>query len=131
MGQKSLPLLHKIDTSMIWENSLYNEKYKWLSYNLWFIFIYYYKQNLFYLYKENIQLSNLTVKNNLTPKFNCKYKRTKSTNIRFSYHIELYCLEYYNYLLLINIFFLTHLNFFKSSKKKKKKILTNIKNLFN
>lgn len=51
---------------------------------------------------------------------NTKYLNLRSTTIRFSYFIELYCLEYFNFLFLINVYFLTNLSFFKKSKKSKK-----------
>jgi len=118
MGQKTLPQLHKIDTSMIWETSLYNYDYKWLSYNLWFIFTYFYKYNLFSINQKNLELNNFFLNQNflVNTKIN-KYTKLKSFNIRFSYFIEIYCLEYFNYLFLINIFFLTNLYFFKESKQ--------------
>ena len=53
-----------------------------------------------------------------------KYMHLSKTSIRFSYYIDLYCLEFYNYLLLINIYFLTNLFFFKINKKRKKNKLT-------
>ena len=131
MGQKSLPQLHKIDTSMMWETSLYNSNYKWLSYNLWFIFTYYYKYNLYSMNQKNLELNNFFLNQNylVNIRFN-KYSRLKSYNIRFSYFIELYCLEYYNYLLLINIFFLTNLSFFKDSKQLNLENKKKLKNFF-
>lgn len=58
-----------------------------------------------------------------------KHKKFEHTNIRFSYHIELYGIEFLNYLILLNIFFLTDLSFFKKKKKRnskyKKKALNN------
>jgi len=118
MGQKSLPQLHKIDTSMIWETSLYNYDYKWLSYNLWFIFTYFYKYNLFSINQKNLELSNFFLNQNYLINSKVKkYVKLKSFNIRFSYFIEIYCLEYFNYLFLINIFFLTNLYFFKKSEQ--------------
>lgn len=72
------------------------------------------------MYQKDLNLNNFFFqKNTLLNSCNNKYNRLQYNNIRFSYHIELYCLEYYNYLLLLNIFFLTNLNFFKISKKKK------------
>jgi len=43
MAQKSLSVLHRIDSSMIWNSYIYNRNYKWLSYNLWFSYIQFYK----------------------------------------------------------------------------------------
>jgi len=124
LGQKSLHLLHKVDTSMMWETSLYNSNYKWLSYNLWFTYIYYYKAVTFQLKKPKILFIN---HNNYNTLLNIYYKKNKlreNTQVRFSYHIELYCVEFVNYLILINIYFLTNLKFFKikNYNKKNKKI---------
>ena len=60
--------------------------------------------------KKNIQLIKLKKKNLFFTK----------THVRFSYYIDLYCLEFYNSLLLINIYFLTNLSFFKNKNLKNK-----------
>lgn len=63
---------------------------------------------------------------NITDKI---FKLTK-LNKRFSYHIELYCFEFNNFLLLLNIFFKANLKFFKNPNSKeakyKKQILKKI-----
>jgi hypothetical protein len=118
MGQKSLYCLHKVDTSMIWESSVHNLNYKWLSYNLWFTYLYFYKFMTFNNRNSEIVFNNVYNNfNNLIKTTNWKYKQFNHVNIRFTYHIDLYCLEFVNYLLLINIFFLTNLKFFKREKK--------------
>ncbi len=71
---------------------------------------------------------NLIFSNNLTygSNKNDNYVILKNKNIynisktyiRFMYYIDLYCIEFYNFLLLINIYFKTNLIFFKSKKKK-------------
>ena len=43
MGQKSLSVLHRIDSSMIWNSYIYDKNYKWLSYNLWISYLQFYK----------------------------------------------------------------------------------------
>lgn len=61
-----------------------------------------------------------SINNTLVDSLINKHKKFKNTQIRFSYHIELYCLEFLNYLILLNIFFLTDLSFFKLKKNNKK-----------
>jgi hypothetical protein len=122
LGQKSLYTLHRVDTSMIWESSLHNSNYKWLSYNLWFTFIYYFKYISFTAKQMDTLFSNFSsIDNSLVNSLINKHKKFENTPIRFSYHIELYCLEFLNHLILLNIFFLTDLSFFKLKKKKNNK----------
>lgn len=95
------------------------------------MFTYYYKYNLYSLNQKNIDLNNFFYNGNYLLNIKLKkYKKLKSTPIRFSYFIELYCLEYFNYLLLINIFFLTNLSFFKKKKKIKLSSENNLNNFF-
>jgi hypothetical protein len=96
------------------------------------MFTYYYKYNLHSLNQKNLTLNNFFFyQNYLLNKQSNKYIKLKSINIRFSYFIELYCLEYFNYLFLINIFFLTNLSFFKKKKKIKLNSETNLNTFFN
>ena len=120
MGQKSLASLHRIDSSMIWNSSLYNSNYKWLSYNLWFSYIQFYKVIFFFNVVKSKISPNLKYYNNNT--FIKKKKKSFSVCqdfIRFSYYIDLYCVEFHDFFLLINIFFLTNLRFFKEINSKK------------
>lgn len=118
MGQKSLSLLHRADSSMIWSSYIFDKKNKWLSYNLWFIYIYFYKNIIFhqfYLKKNRKYLHN---------KLNCFLYLKKKKKLylnkkkqRFSYYIDLYCFEIYDSLILINLFFFTNLRFYKQELK--------------
>lgn len=125
MGQKGLSVLHRIDSSMIWQSYIYNKRYKWLSYNLWFAYIQFYKI-IFFLDIDLILNNNLAYNNTfLTKTYKNIYKIYKK-HIRFSYHIDLYCIEFHNFLLLLNIFFYANLDFFQHKQKlKKKKLLLN------
>ena len=125
LGQKSLSLLHRADASMIWSSYIFDKKNKWLSYNLWFIYIYFYKNIIFckFYLKKNKKYFH----KNLIPSFK-KTKQKKlylsKTKTRFSYYIDLYCIEIFESLILLNIFFFTNLPFYKqvlALKKKKKK----------
>lgn len=131
MGQKGLSTIHRIDTSMIWHSYIYNKEYKWLSYNLWFAYIQFYKiifftDTQFNLYTSLAYKNNTYVYTNITDKI---FKLTK-LNKRFSYHVELYCFEFNNFLLLLNVFFKANLKFFKNPNseviKYKKPILNKI-----
>lgn len=125
MGQKSLSVLHRADSSMIWNSYIYNKQYKWLSYNLWFAYIHFYKIIFFCNSYSYVFLNHLSNSKNMQLiTLSKKYMHLSKTSIRFSYYIDLYCLEFYNYLLLINIYFLTNLFFFKINKKRKKNKLT-------
>lgn len=121
MGQKSLSVLHRIDSTMIWNSYIYDKDYKWLSYNLWFMYIQFYKiiyfidQNEFTIYNNLHYTTNGFLKN----RFSNYYKIFK-TSKRFSYYIDLYCIEFFNFLILLNLYFQTDLNFFKKKRKKYK-----------
>ncbi len=118
MGQKSLSALHRVDSSMTWNSSIIEKDYKWLSYNLWFIYIQFYKIIFFCNSKTNyikVNILNNNSKNYL--KSNNKIKLNKSF-VRFSYVIDLYCIEFLNSVLLLNLFFKTNLRYYKNSKIK-------------
>ena len=66
---------------------------------------YYYKKNIFKLKKKKFKLS--------------------STTPRFSYYIDLYCLEFFNCLILLNLYFFTNLEFYKKKRLHKKFSLNN------
>lgn len=132
MGQKGLSTIHRIDSSMFWQSFIYNKDYRWLSYNLWFAYIQFYKI-IFLLNNDLILYTNVVYNNN-------SYVYTYSKNIykiykhhkRFAYHVELYCFEFLNYLLLINVFFKANLLFFKDSAKRKtfKKRISRVNSFF-
>ena len=127
MGQKSLSMLHRADASMIWNSFIFNKHYKWLSYNLWFIYIQFYKVLFFFDFTvhTNQEFLNLHLKKNFLIKK--KYKKFKllSKTPRFSYYIDLYCFEFLNQLILLNLYFYTTLNFYKKSKFKKNMSIKN------
>ena len=123
MGQKSLSVLHRIDSSMTWDSHIFNKNYKWLSYNLWFMYLQFYK-TIYFIDTDIVRIyDNLHIASNsfILKKFNNYMPMIPNTK-RFSYYIDLYCLEFFNYILLINLYFLTDLEFFKKRKKRKKKI---------
>lgn len=113
MGQKSLSLLHRADASMIWSSYIFDKKNKWLSYNLWFMYIYFYKNIIFcqfYLKKNKKYFHKQTKSLSLTTNKRLYLNKSK---LRFSYYIDLYCIEIFESLILINLFFFTNLRFYK------------------
>lgn len=44
--------------------------------------------------------------------------------IRFMYYIDLYCIEFYNFLLLINLYFQANLPFFQNKKRTEVRMFT-------
>lgn len=119
-------MLHRADASMIWSSYIFDKNNKWLSYNVWFIYLYFYKNIIFcqfylkenqhYFHNKNITFHQLTHKK----KFLSKSK------LRFSYYIDLYCIEIYNCIILLNIFFFTTLFFYKQELSKEKIITYNL-----
>ena len=131
MGQKSLSVVHRIDNSMIWSSSLYNCNYKWLSYNLWFVYTQFYKTMLFSdIYTTKIW-NNFENKYDLLPTIKKKKTHINKTFIRFSYYVDLYCVEFIDFFLLINIYFHTSLNFYKTDKNNKNNKNNKLKDCFN
>lgn len=131
LGQKSLSVLHRIDSTMIWNSYIYNKNYKWLSYNLWFVYTQFYKIIFFIDQNEFIIYNNLHYTENtfLTKNYNNCYNILKNHK-RFSYYIDLYCIEFYNYLILLNLYFQTDLLFFKKKKKNSRSAKKYINNDF-
>lgn len=116
MGQKSLSIVHRIDNSMIWNSSLYNCNYKWLSYNLWFVYTQFYKTTLFCDIYTTKLWNNFENTYNLLPTKKKNKSHMLKTYVRFSYYIDLYCVEFIDFFLLINIYFYTNLKFYKKEK---------------
>jgi hypothetical protein len=121
MGQKSLSSLHRVDSAMIWSSYIYDKKLKWLSYNLWFAYIQFYKVIFFFSFEKSKFKRNVYCnfsKNFLSTKL-VNYKHPSKTKTRFCYYIDLYCVEAFNYLLLLNLYFFTTLTFYKKKQNKK------------
>ena len=99
---------------MIWNSFILDKKYKWLSYNLWFFYIQFYKVIFFFDFTihKNFKLLNHLYKKNILQSKKHKFK-ISSVTPRFSYYIDLYCLEFLNQLILLNLYFFTNLEFYK------------------
>ncbi len=120
MGQKSLSSLHRIDSSMIWSSYIHDKKFKWISYNLWFMYIQFYK--IIFIYRSHWKFVPLKICNfndHFLTKNISNYKHPSKEKQRFGYYIDLYCIEVFNYLLLLNIYFHTTLSFYKDKRTKK------------
>jgi len=106
---------------MIWNSYIYDKKFKWLSYNLWFSYIQFYKICFFFDIYNTQENSNIVyLKNSFILKNKLKYFNLTKTQKRFSYYIDLYCVEFFNYILLINLYFSTNLLFYKYKSNKRK-----------
>ena len=126
MAQKSLSVVHRIDTSMTWNIRIFNKQYKWLSYSLWIIYTYFYKSIFFLEENENYIYNYLHLNTNTFIVYN-NNKRIYLPKLqkRFSYYISLYAFEFLQHILLLSVFFQTNLLTLKKKKIfKKKKIIT-------
>lgn len=118
MGQKSLYTLHRTDSSMIWNSQIFNKKHKWLSYNLWFLYIQFYK--IIFFFKPSVIKDKLLLNSRYKKSFflyltkNCNYP-TKNFK-RFCYYIDLYCFEFLGQIILINLYYVANLKFYKKKK---------------
>lgn len=121
LGQKSLSMLHRSDSSMIWNSFIFDKYNKWLSYNIWFIYIQFYKVLFFFDFNNSYNESylNFYLQKNFLIKNNSKKFKLSSKTPRFSYYIDLYCFEFLNQLILLNLYFYTTLVFYKNSKLRK------------
>jgi hypothetical protein len=108
-------MLHRADASMIWNSFLFDKNYKWLSYNLWFIYIQFYKVLFFFDFsiKANNSLLTYYTKSKFLTFKKKKIFKLSSVTPRFSYYIDLYCFEFFNQLFLLNLYFFTNLQFYK------------------
>ena len=123
MGQISLPRLHRLNTSMFWESSYYNELKPYLSIKF-YIFINYFSNfffyyNFFFYKKTNITNKILTI---MYTKFTqlIEYNNLLIDD-NFIKKLKVYLYIYKNiyYVLFINI----HLKHNKPVKYKKKKYI--------
>lgn len=109
---------------MVWNSFLLDKNYKWLSYNLWFTYIQFYKVIFFFdfIVQGNKKLLNYYYRKNFLFK-STKYKQFKLTKTkpRFSYYTDLYCIEFFDQLILLNLYFFTNLEFYKKKRSIKRK----------
>jgi hypothetical protein len=97
---------------MIWTSYIYEKKYKWLSFNLWFFYLYFYKNFFFFkLDSEKQNPKHFIEFNTFVKNKQNKYVKIEKINNRFNYYIDLYCIEFFNYIILLNLYFETQLKY--------------------
>ncbi len=112
MAQKSLPILNKVNTSMIWYSTYYSKNYKWLSsqilYFLYFfnkltVFLDIFFRNILWVWFEKTSLS-----------YNYKSLNFVSKNeIRFFKPVTSFLINLQGINLVINVFYKTSLQRFQ------------------
>lgn len=117
MAQKSLPILNKVNTSMIWYTTYYYKHYKWLSsqnlyllffFNKLFIYLDFLFFNLMWVDFYSINLYHFTKKAHL-PKF---------TKQRFFKPVTSYLVTINTKTIFFNIYYKTSLEKFQSLNNK-------------
>ena len=104
MAQKSLPVLNKVNVSMIWYSTIYNKYYKWISANILYLSFTYLKiLTKFNLFNLELLWSN-TVKK--------KLKTVPIVNKFFS-PFTLYIVDYSNFIVIYNLYYKVDLTRFK------------------
>lgn len=99
MAQKTFLKLHRVNKSMYWESSIYNKKYKYYSYTVWLILIYFYK-NIIKI--DDYNFMNFLEKKNILIE-----------DKRLIYNLNLYFLQTDNLNLVINLYSKIEIKFFK------------------
>lgn len=105
MAQKSLPVLNKINVSMVWYITLYNKYYKWLSLNLLFCTFMFIKILTFF------DIFNLKILWKDPSKY--KYSRIRSFD-KFFYPVTLYIIDIGGFIVVYNFFYRANLERFQS-----------------
>jgi len=103
MSQKSLPVLNKINTSMVWYTTFYNKYYKWLSMNIMFL-VYIYIKILTRIDVFNLQLI-----------WNLVYSNPNHSILgdKFFYPVSIFIVNTNNFILLYNFFYQSTLDKFQ------------------
>lgn len=118
LGQKSLYTLHRADSSMMWNSQIFDKKHKWLSYNIWFLYIQFYK--IIFFFNPKFQKDHACLNSRYKKSFfiylkkHCNYPKKNSK--RFCYYIDLYCFEFLGQIILINLYYVASLKFYKKKK---------------
>lgn len=116
MSQKSLPVLNKVNTSMIWYSSYYYKHYKWLSAQ--YIYLLYFLNKLFiyldFMYSKIFwfSVSSIYFYSNEQNKIKIKFRKT-----RFFYPTTAYLVNLKSGLVIFNFYYKTTLSQFKSLDK--------------
>lgn len=124
MSQKSLPILNKVGTSMVWYTTFFYKHYKWLS-----------SQNLYMLYFLNkifVYLDMIFEELHWIEFYSRNLYKTKRNSIksyffkeRFSRPFTSYLININSKLLVFNLYYVTNLeNFQELNRKSEVKIIT-------
>lgn len=115
MAQKKLPIINKINSSMVWFTTFFSKYYKWLSSNQLY---------LIYIFNYYLLLLNFILKNTLWIKFETKYlykvnkiknKKRKYIKTKFFKYITSYIIEETSILIICNLYYKGSLDRFKKS----------------
>jgi len=112
LSQKSLPVLNKVNTSMIWYSSYYYKHYKWLSAQ--YIYLLYFLNKLFiyldFMYSKILwfSVSSIYFYSNEKNRIKIKFKKT-----RFFYPTTAYLVNLKSGLIIFNFYYKTTLSQFK------------------
>lgn len=112
MAQKSLPILNKVGTSMIWFTTFYYKHYKWLSSQTLYLLFFF---NKLFVYLDYFFAKPLfTEKFHLIYKVNLKKKRkVKQSLIKFFKPVTAYLIRTGNTYTIINLFYKNTLETFQ------------------
>lgn len=116
MAQKSLPILNKVNTSMIWYSTYYYKYYKWLSsQNLFLLYFF----NKLFVYLDFFFLSCLWVSNySSTLYYTAKpLNKIYKTKVRFFKPVTAYLINMEENYVIFNIFYKTTLEAFQELNK--------------
>lgn len=112
MAQKSLPILNKVNTSMVWYTTFYSKHYKWLSsQNLYLMYffnkLFVYLDFLFYELLWVVPYSNYLYYSKLPKSF------SKWSKIRFFKPLTAYIVNVSNVFIVFNLYYKTTLEAFQ------------------
>lgn len=112
MAQKSLPILNKIGTSMVWYTTYYYKHYKWLSsQNLYLLYFF----NKLFVYLDFFFLNLMWLKPYTTKLYYCSFRSssTKFTKIRFFKPVTSYLINIKERYTIFNLYYKTTLEAFQ------------------
>lgn len=113
MAQKSLPILNKVNTSMIWYSTYYCKYYKWLSsQNLYLSYFF----NKLFIYLDFFFINLLWIKPYTTYMYNTPWKLSKMRYSKFRYlrPVTSYLVTLGTKTIFFNIYYKTSLEHFQS-----------------
>ncbi len=118
MAQKSLPILNKVNTSMVWYSTYYFRHYKWLSsQNLYLLYFF----NKLFVYLDFFFFNLLWIKPHNTYLYNTNRKNSKAyyEKFRFFKPITSYLVSLNSKSIFISLYYKTSLETFQNLNKKK------------